>query len=392
MKGLFVCGVLVHIQFFLKKLFNMANPEHVEIIRQGVEKWNEWRKNNPLISPDLSHANLENANLIGVDFDGYWNRTLDGSESYCYLHNANLSKADLSNAKMRGALLIGTNLKGANLCNADLSRFWPDRDISEDTDLTDSILDYANLSGAKLNYANLTRANLVGTNFSGATINGCKIYGISAWDVNLENAVQKNLVISKGDEPEMSVDNLHVAQFIYLMINNKNIRDVLDTITAKGVLILGRFTEKRKEVLDGLKEELRKFGLLPIMFDFDRPTNKDYTETVQTLAGMCMFVIADVTAQKSAPLELEATIKQFKIPYQPIFDSTGDNPYPFPMLQDLQNSFHWVLKTLSYKGKDQLLNKEIIRKYIIDPVNKKREELKNDKSVKQEMTIITEIV
>lgn len=374
----------------------MANPEHVEIIRQGVEKWNQWRKNNPLIDPDLANVNLANANLSGVDFGAKWNRTLDGSLTCCSLRNANLSNADLRNARMMGVDLSGANLRSADLSKANFVRFWPDRDFDVTealiADLSDSILDYANLSEAKLDYADLTRANLVGTNFSGATINGCKIYGISAWDVNLENAVQKNLVISKGDEPEMSVDNLHVAQFIYLMINNKNIRDVLDTITAKGVLILGRFTEKRKEVLDGLKEELRKFGLLPIMFDFDRPTNKDYTETVQTLAGMCMFVIADVTAQKSAPLELEATIKQFKIPYQPIFDSTGDDPYPFPMLQDLQNSFRWVLKTLSYKGKDQLLNKEIIRKYIIDPVNKKREELKNDKSVKQEMTIITEIV
>jgi hypothetical protein len=84
-------------------------------------------------------------------------------------------------------------------------------------------------------------------------------------------------------------------------------------------------------VLDGLREGLRNFDLLPIVFDFDRPTDKDYTETVQTLAGMSMFVIADLTSPKSTPLELEATVKQFKIPYIPIIDISVD-PRPFRCL------------------------------------------------------------
>jgi hypothetical protein len=35
----------------------------------------------------------------------------------------------------------------------------------------------------------------------------------------------------------------------------------------------------------------RAFDLVPMVFDFDRPTDKDYTETIQTLAGMSMFVM-----------------------------------------------------------------------------------------------------
>jgi hypothetical protein len=31
----------------------MANPEHLEILKQGVEAWNEWREKNPDIEPDL---------------------------------------------------------------------------------------------------------------------------------------------------------------------------------------------------------------------------------------------------------------------------------------------------------------------------------------------------
>ena len=81
-------------------------------------------------------------------------------------------------------------------------------------------------------------------------------------------------------EPEITVDNLEVAQFIYLLLNNERIRHVIDTITSKAVLILGRFTPERKAVLDALREELRKRDYLPVLFDFDKPASKDLTETV----------------------------------------------------------------------------------------------------------------
>ena len=92
-------------------------------------------------------------------------------------------------------------------------------------------------------------------------------------------------------------------------MNNTKIRNVVDTITSKGVLVLGRFSDPQRKLLDGLREALRNLDLLPIVFDFDRPIDKDYTETVQTLTGMSMFVIADLTSPKSTPLELEATVK-----------------------------------------------------------------------------------
>ncbi|MFN8372994.1 MAG: hypothetical protein U0694_08960 [Anaerolineae bacterium] len=82
-------------------------------------------------------------------------------------------------------------------------------------------------------------------------------FGISAWDVKLDGAIQSDLVITDVDEPEIRVDNLEVAQFIYLLLNNQKIRDVIDTITSKAVLILGRFTDERKAVLDYICEELR---------------------------------------------------------------------------------------------------------------------------------------
>lgn len=51
------------------------------------------------------------------------------------------------------------------------------------------------------------------------------------------------------------------------MLNKKEIREVIDTIGQKGVLILGRFTPERKAVLDALREKLRSLNFLPIVFD-----------------------------------------------------------------------------------------------------------------------------
>jgi hypothetical protein len=346
----------------------VANPQHLEVLHQGVEIWNKWRSENPSLSIDLMSANLFKADLSGADL-----HDVD-------LRRTNLREANLSSANLSKAQLYRSNINRADLTKANLS----------DANLYRAYFGRADLSGANLSGANLQLSVLVETKLEGAILRNAKVHGISAWNLNLKDAIEKDLIITRDDEPIITVDDLAVAQFIYLLLNNRNIRNVLNTITSKSVLILGRFIEpQRKEVLDGLRKKLRHFDLLPIVFDFDCPTDKDYTETVQTLAGMSMFVIADLTNPKSIPLELEATVKNYKIPYVPIIDINVD-PYPFSMLIDLQKSFHWVLPTLGYKSKEQLLKDDFIKKYIIEPVNKKRAELRNDKNNEQKIIVITE--
>jgi len=116
-------------------------------------------------------------------------------------------------------------------------------------------------------------------------------------------------------------------------LDNKKIRDVINTLTSKSVLILGRFAlPERKAILDALRNKLREYDLLPIVFDFDRPTDKDFTETIKTLAGLCYFVIADITNPKSSPLELQATVPDYQIPFVPIIQ---EGEQPFAMMVDL---------------------------------------------------------
>ena len=381
----------------------MANEEHLKILKQGVEQWNKWRLENH-IRPDLNDADLSSVNLSNADL-----RRANLSEAN--LSDADLSRADLSRAKifvadlsrakmlftnlisadLYGAKMVGANLSGAILGRANLYGANLSEAKLRGASLAGADLGSANLTSADLTDADLSRTVLVETDFTNATITGCRTYGASAWNVTLVGTVQHNLVITKEGEPVVTVDDLEVGQFIYLILNNTKIRNVINTITSKAVLILGRFSDpQRKGVLDGLREGLRKVDLLPIVFDFDRPTDKDYTETVQTLAGMSMFVIADLTSPKSTPLELEATVKQFKIPYIPIIDISVD-PRPFAMLADLQKSFHWVLPTLEYKSKKDLLDGENLKTYIIDRASAKREELREAKNQEPETILIPKI-
>jgi hypothetical protein len=136
------------------------------------------------------------------------------------------------------------------------------------------------------------------------------------------------------------------------MYQNPKIRRVIDTITSRAVLILGRFTPERKVILDGIREELRKRDWVPILFDFDRPTQRDFTETVLTLAGMARFVIADISNPKSSPLELQATVPNYMIPFVPILQ-VGETP--FAMFVDLKQKYdQWVLDLLRYDTLENL--------------------------------------
>src|SRR6476619_5390099 len=134
---------------------------------------------------------------------------------------------------------------------------------------------------------------------SGATLTGSFVYGLSAWQVQGTPKDQTNLVITPQGENDIVTDNLRIAQFLYLLLGNQEIRDVIDMVTSKVVLILGRFTPERKVVLNALRSELRQGNWIPVVFDFERPSNRNLTETISTLAHMARFVIADITEAKS---------------------------------------------------------------------------------------------
>ena len=71
----------------------MANSEHLAILKQGVEVWNQWRKDQPEIEPDLKGANLKNLNLKSI----------------------NLNRANLIGTNFTNTILIKAHFKEAKL-------------------------------------------------------------------------------------------------------------------------------------------------------------------------------------------------------------------------------------------------------------------------------------
>src|SRR6266496_1637165 len=199
---------------------------------------------------------------------------------------------------------------------------------------------------------------------------GCLIYGSSSWNVDLEGTIQSNLVITSENEPLITVDNLDVAQFIYLLLNNQKIRQVINTVTSKVVLILGRFTPDRKAILDALRDELRKQNYLPVLFDFDRPRSRNFTETMKTLAHLARFVIADLTDPASIPQELQAIIPTLAVPVQPVL-LEGKREYS--MFVDFLKNYNWVFPIHYYTDQTNLLT--TLKEQVIEPAEQKAREL-----------------
>jgi hypothetical protein len=148
----------------------MANPEHVNILKEGVEAWNQWRRKDP-DRGDLSGAVLSRTFLNGADF-----RRVDLSDAN--LSGANLSGAFLIAANLGAAKLSGADLREANLTGADLSG----------ANLIDANLRAANLRGANLRRAYLLSTNLTSTKIAGANFTDSRMTGTVFADVDLSQA------------------------------------------------------------------------------------------------------------------------------------------------------------------------------------------------------------
>jgi hypothetical protein len=351
----------------------MADEEHLRIIRQGVDVWNEWRKKNPELIPDLIKANLSRRNLRNADLSGANLReaklrraALDGTDlQEAQLQEAHLGDASLCRAKLQRADLSGANLFAAYLVGADVREA-----VLHGANLGRAVLSGANLSGAKLGGAQLIRTDLCG-----AILTGSSVYGVSVWDIKVnEHTKQQNLIITGRGEPIITVDNIKVAQFIYLLLNNQEIRDVIDTITSKAVLILGRFSEERKPVLDAIRDELRnpEHNYLPIVFDFQPSTNQTTIETIKTLASMARFVIADITDARSVLQELQAIVPG--LPSVAVRLLMKKSEYEYGMLDYIRAYRSVVEKTYEYETLEELIAS--MKENIIGPAEAKVRELR----------------
>jgi uncharacterized protein YjbI with pentapeptide repeats len=148
----------------------MANPEHLHLLTDWVdgviERWNQWRRDNPTVVPDLSGEKLIESDWSGVNLSG-----------------ANLSGADLGWTNLRDANLRAVNLSGAEVIRADLTG----ADLSG-ADLGSTDFSWTDLAGANLSQAYLFTTNLNSANLTGADLSGAQLGGTIFADTNLSDA------------------------------------------------------------------------------------------------------------------------------------------------------------------------------------------------------------
>jgi hypothetical protein len=257
------------------------------------------------------------------------------------LRGAKLGKAQLSGADLSDAILEGARLRGAYLRGANLER--------------------ANLRNCNLRYTNLAQANVDGADFDGAAV-----YGVAAWNIRGEPKSQVGMLLNRSQEAPWPVDNLELAQFLHLLREHHKLRSIISASTGKLVLLLGEFSDGGLERLHAVADELRTRGYLPVIFDFDRPHSQPYIDTVEILASLARFVVADL-AGPSVPFELATLIPHHMIPFV-LIRQVGRKV--FSMAPDLILRSYFVLPPLEYADEAEL--RQLVGSKIVEAAERAR--------------------
>src|SRR5919199_279368 len=188
----------------------MANPEHLKILKQSVEAWNQWREENLDIKPDLSGAdlsgaNIEKANLYGADLAGvilYRAKLLGVDLSDAVIVAANLDQARFVFVNLSRASFIGATLNGAVFYESNLtgSLFFPSY-------CPMSVFANCNLTGANFGGSDLTEVNFTGSCLGSADFHMAKLR-----KANLRNT---DLIQAKFNHADLSDADLGFAQVQY---------------------------------------------------------------------------------------------------------------------------------------------------------------------------------
>jgi len=302
----------------------MANEEHLNILFQGVKIWNNWRKSNKDLIPDLTNVNLNKKSLKFIDFRGvnlekanFQEADLEGAD----FRDANLKEAIFKNtildwsgfrdANLQGAIfwkayihrvdLSGADLSKAVLTEANLgdSRLWK-------ANLSKSYLENAELSNASLREADLTGASLahahvVGTDFTGAHLTGICVQD---WNVNsttkFDNVICDYIYLRQPETPHVGssygVDSIDRAISI--------ISSFTDRRPQSGNFKEGEFAALFREVVDTIDLIFREgidWKAFIQAFKEVRIQNEDTDLDIQSIEnkGSGAFVIKVSVPQKA---------------------------------------------------------------------------------------------
>jgi len=319
----------------------MSINKYIQILKAGKEEWNNWRDSYP-----NERADFHDAKLDGSNFEGY-------KLTNCNFYQASLRDCNLNKTQLSWSAFFHSKLNNSTILNPELT------DYNEDSSFLGVNIRWSSFAASDLENVKMKGSLFEGVhlhtcNLRGADISYSRIYGLSSWGNEVDDStIQTNLVITPHNEPTIQVDNFEIAQFLYLLITNRKIRTVIDTLATKVVLILGSFAENDKRVLNQIKTHLTLSNYIPVIFDFDKPASRSLTETVSTIAHLAKFIIADLTNSRSIPHELASIIPTLtSVPVIPIIK---EHQTPYGMFQDFKNYRH-IAEIISYKDGQLIQN------------------------------------
>lgn len=132
--------------------------------------------------------------------------------------------------------------------------------------------------------------------------------------------------------------------------------ELMSELVARGVLILGRFTERRRKILEAIRQALqqRTESYIPVLFTFQKPEGRDLIESVVGFAALSRFVIADLTEPKSIPAELQQIVPTYpSLPVVPIMSAAAREYATFGNIKRRANV---VKPTVVYHDQADLLH------------------------------------
>ena len=380
----------------------MSQASTLDILHQGIVEWNKFRDENnnepiDLSNVDLSGKSLSGGNFQRVDFSGCKLRKTNFRKThlkYAIFTNSDISEANFEHANAREAnfdstiaiktRFIVTTLRKASFINANLKNSSFYRAYLRQTDFTGADmtnvrlakahLQRANLQDAILRNADLRSATLVGTSLLRTDLTDVQIYGVGVWDAITDGAIQKNMQITRTKkESRITSDSLETAQIISLMLDNADVRLLFNSLSSKIVLILGRFTQERKEVLDLIRTSITSAGYVGVQFDFDRPQRRGFIEVIRSLGSLSRFVIADLTDPKVVLQEIDVILTEFpSVPVRPIILKGSD--IPITLLDHAQKKA-LIQPVFHYTDKEHLIDN--LDNEIVKPAIDRAEELED---------------
>lgn len=157
-------------------------------------------------------------------------------------------------------------------------------------------------------------------------------------------------------------------------LEGEGVSRLLSDIAARGVLILGRFTQERKAVLDAIHDALEALpaDYIPLVFDFDKPSERDLIESIVRFAAVSRFVIADLSDPKSVPAELQAIVPQF--PSLPVVTIIEAGQRVYPVSDHILRRANVLTPVIAYRNVDHLLS--VLDQEIVAPAEALYERLR----------------